>query len=72
MISSGLNDPHQWHVTRIALGLLEVDIVSPLTGRLLLRDSSRESSIPHLSLEVDAKPFARDVMLLKYFLGAYC
>lgn len=34
VISSGLNDPHQWHVTRIALGLLEVDMVSPLTDFL--------------------------------------
>lgn len=70
MISSGLNNPHQWHVTRIALGLLEVDIVSPLTD--FSRDCSGESSILHLSLEVDAKPFAGNVMLLKYFFGAYC
>lgn len=70
VISSGLNDPHQGHVTGIALRLLEVDIVSPLTD--FPRDCSGESSIPHVSLEVGAKPFACNVMLLKYSFGAYC
>lgn len=42
------------------------------SDRLLSRDCSRESSIPHLSLEVDAKPFACNIMLLKYLFGAYC